>query len=167
MPGQWRRISRVRRWGIQAVAFNFVDKRIRPSASFFRAEYTSVRYRDENWLGACPKLGSFSISSGFRAAYCGRVCRYPRLGVPISPSGPLPLVGLAFHVTDDRRIGSEVLLPRTSEGILDGRTTLDDASDRGRSFIGRVPEAHLDERTRCARRIRAAVARCRRERASD
>ena len=80
----------------------------RPPASF--EPRTSVKYRDEKRLGASPKLGSFSISSGFRAAYCRRVCRYPRLGMPISPSGPLPLVRSDVHDTGDGRVGSEVLL---------------------------------------------------------
>jgi hypothetical protein len=62
-------------------------------------------------------------------------------------------VWTSIHSPDERRIGSEVLLDRTSEGVLDSGTTLDDASDRDGPSIGRLPESRSDERTRCGRGV--------------
>jgi hypothetical protein len=63
----------------------------------------------------------------------------------------LPLVRPALSGKDDRRIGPEVLLDRTSKGVLDCGAPLDDASDRDGPSIGRLPEGYSGERTRCAR----------------
>jgi len=67
----------------------------------------------------------------------------------ISRRNSLPLVRPGFHATQDRRIGSEVLLDGTPEGVLDRRAALDDASDRDGPSIGRLPQGHSHERTRC------------------
>ena len=68
------------------------------------------------------------------------------------------MVRADIHSTDDRGIGSKVLLDGTPESILDGRAALDDASDRDGSSIGRLPEGCSDERTRCAGAIPAGAA---------
>src|SRR5437763_5007952 len=65
----------------------------------------------------------------------------------------LPLVRPALSGKDDRRIDPEVLLDRTSKGILDGGASLDDASDRDGPPIGRLPEGYSGERTRCGRGV--------------
>lgn len=70
----------------------------------------SVKYRYENWLDGCRELGSLSIASGFQGAYCRSVSRYALFSVPISRSGPLPLVQPRVHGTVDGRIDPEVLL---------------------------------------------------------
>src|ERR1051325_10191600 len=43
------------------------------------------------------------------------------------------------------------LLDGTSAGVLDRGASLDDAGDRDRSAIGRVPEGSPGQRARCAR----------------
>jgi hypothetical protein len=62
----------------------------------------------------------------------------------------------AFHAAYDGRFDSEVLLHRSPATVLDRSAPLDDASDRGGSTLGRLPEGVSHERARCLRGISIA-----------
>ena len=62
---------------------------------------------------------------------------------------PLPVVWPVLQAACDGRISPEVLLHRTSTGILDRGPPLDDESDRGRPTLGRLPQGVSHERARC------------------
>jgi hypothetical protein len=61
----------------------------------------------------------------------------------------LPLVRADFHTTNDRWVDSEVLLLGAQATVLDRRTSLDDARDRGGPTFGGLPEGVSHERARC------------------
>ena len=63
------------------------------------------------------------------------------------------LVWPLLHATDDRRLGSAILLDRTPAGILDRGAPLDDAGDRDGPAIGGLLEGSPGERARCPRGI--------------
>ena len=65
----------------------------------------------------------------------------------------LPVVWSGFQTAVDRGIDPEVLLLGAQATVLDRRTPLDDARDRGGPTLGRLLEGISHERARCLKRV--------------